>query len=254
MAQFILAFQKTIENEGGYVNDPDDPGGETYKGVSRKNWPDWLGWICIDSLKKMGNFPVAPKTPDEIEIDNQLQYEVKTFYYQNFWIPIHGDAIDNQQVAESIFDFAVNAGVETSVELAQKTVGSDVDGAIGPNTLKAINAFDPAHFVAAFAVEKIRKYIRIIAKRPTSKKYFTGWVIRAVTFLVILFFAIGCKHDPVTPLPVEVRVDSVFLKEYVVKRMNKHELRLMSITDTVTLYMENTYGFDERIVFIKKSK
>jgi lysozyme family protein len=127
-------------------------------------------------LKRQTGFPA------NADRDAELRELVGTFYLVNYWNRIDGDSINNQLVAESIFDFAVNVGVETSVELAQKTVGSDVDGAIGPNTLKAINAFDPAHFVAAFAVEKIRKYIRIIAKRPTSKKYFTGWVIRAVNY------------------------------------------------------------------------
>jgi hypothetical protein len=79
--------------------------------------------------------------------------------------------------------------------------------------------------------------------------------MKTALFLIILFFAIGCQPETRIPQPKTiVRVDSVFLKEYVVKRMNEHELRLMSITDTVTLYMENTYSFDERIVFIKKSK
>jgi lysozyme family protein len=176
MAQFILAFQKTIENEGGYGNDPDDPGGETFKGIARKINGKWEGWPTIDLLKRQTGFPA------NADRDAELRELVGTFYLVNYWNRIDGDSINNQLVAESIFDFAVNVGVETSVELAQKTVGSDVDGAIGPNTLKAINAFDPAHFVAAFAVEKIRKYIRIIAKRPTSKKYFTGWVIRAVNY------------------------------------------------------------------------
>jgi len=181
MANFNEALNLILQNEGGYVNDPDDPGGETYKGIARKMWPEWLGWDIIDILKKQGSFPRATIAPDEIEIDQQLQYEVKSFYYQNFWSKIKGDSIVNQSVAESIVDFAINAGIGTSIELAQKVVGADVDGSIGSNTLTAINQFNPDHFIAAFAVEKIRRYIQIIAKRPASKKYFTGWVIRAVS-------------------------------------------------------------------------
>ena len=52
MADFRLAYKKIEAAEGGYVNDPDDKGGETYKGISRKANPDWDGWISIDQIKK----------------------------------------------------------------------------------------------------------------------------------------------------------------------------------------------------------
>lgn len=52
MAEFAKAYKKLEVAEGGYVNDPDDAGGETYKGVSRKANPNWIGWIILDDLKK----------------------------------------------------------------------------------------------------------------------------------------------------------------------------------------------------------
>lgn len=178
MADFKKAFQLIIANEGGYVNDPDDPGGETYKGISRKNWPAWLGWIAIDHLKALPGFPAS--LHDDNETVRQFEYEVSSFYYCQFWNLIKGSLISDQGMANSIMDFAVNAGVGTSVELAQKVVKTDPDGKIGPNTIKAINAFNPDHFMSAFTVEKIRRYIAIVKKRPTSKKYFLGWISRAV--------------------------------------------------------------------------
>ena len=47
MANFNQAFKKVMSAEGGYVNDPDDPGGETYKGVARKMNPRWSGWAIV---------------------------------------------------------------------------------------------------------------------------------------------------------------------------------------------------------------
>ena len=76
--------------------------------------------------------------------------------------------------------------------------------------------------------------------------------MKRIIFIVLLAIVFGCRDTSIKQNPITVRVDSVFLKEYVVKKMNEHELRLISITDTVTIYMENTYYFDERIVFIKK--
>lgn len=174
MANFIEAFQKTILAEGAYVNDPHDPGGETYKGISRKNWSKWDGWVTIDILKCQSGFPA------NLERNADIRMQVGEFYLVNFWNKINGDEISNQEVAASIFDFAVNAGVGTSAALAQMVVGAKADGVIGPNALKAINDFDPEHFLAAFTVAKIARYVHIIKKRPTSRKYFYGWVCRSL--------------------------------------------------------------------------
>ncbi len=174
MAEFTNAFQLVIAHEGGYGNDPDDPGGETYKGVARKIFSKWDGWIKIDILKRQTGFPA------NLDKDIDLQQDVIDFYRVNFWDKMNGDSIANQKIAESIFDFGVNAGVGTSVSLAQIVVQTEPDGVIGPQTIKAINEFVPEHFIAAFTVAKIARYISIVKKRPTSRKYFYGWICRAM--------------------------------------------------------------------------
>lgn len=174
MADYIAAFQKTISNEGGYVNDPDDPGGETYSGVARKIHSKWDGWTTIDMLKRASGFPA------NLDKDSELQEDITNFYRINFWDKINGDKIDNQFVAESMFDFAVNAGVGTSASLAQMVVGVKSDGVIGKDSIAAINSFDPEYFLSAFTVAKIARYVNIVKKRPVSRKYFYGWVVRAL--------------------------------------------------------------------------
>jgi lysozyme family protein len=171
---FDPAFEKVILNEGRYVNDPQDPGGETYKGVSRNNWSSWRGWQNIDLAKRRPDFPA------NLEKDIDLQSAVKDFYLNAFWNQIQGDRLADQSVANSIFDFAVNAGVKTSVSLAQMVVGTDPDGVVGDITIKAINDFDPDYFLASFTLAKIARYITIVKKRPTSQKYFYGWTCRAL--------------------------------------------------------------------------
>lgn len=174
MANFENAFQLMIAHEGGYGNDPDDPGGETYKGVARKIFSKWDGWVKIDLLKRQSGFPA------NLDRDPELQQSVEDFYRVNFWDKMNADQIENQEVASSIFDFGVNGGVGTSAALAQLVVGVKSDGVIGPDSLSAINAFDPDHFLASFTVAKIARYVNIVKKRPTSRKYFYGWVIRAL--------------------------------------------------------------------------
>lgn len=174
MADFNQAFIATIAHEGGYVNDPDDPGGETYKGVSRKMNSKWEGWPMIDVLKREPGFPA------NLDRDNELQVAVGDFYQVNFWDKLKLDYIVNQQVAASIFDFAVNAGASTSSAMAQMVVGAKADGVIGNESIAKINDFDPEHFLAAFTVAKIARYVSIVKKRPVSRKYFYGWVVRAL--------------------------------------------------------------------------
>ncbi len=175
MANFTQSFQLMIAHEGGYVNDPDDPGGETYKGVARKIFSKWDGWTKIDILKRQTGFP------GNLDKDAELQQDIENFYRVTFWDKMNGDKIVHQQVADSIFDFGVNAGVGTSASLAQMVTGIEKkDGIIGPVSLETINAFNPEHFLAAFTVAKIARYITIVKKRPTSRKYFYGWICRAL--------------------------------------------------------------------------
>jgi lysozyme family protein len=174
MATFETALQKVLKNEGGYVNDPDDPGGETYKGVARKVFSKWDGWEIIDSMKHEGTFPA------NLDKNDSLQEMISDFYRINFWNKVKGDDITNENVAFAIFDFGVNAGVKTSVSIAQKVVDAKADGIFGSQTLKLINGHDPEMFLASFTLAKIARYISIVQKRPSSKKYFYGWVCRAL--------------------------------------------------------------------------
>lgn len=174
MADFTHAFRLMMSHEGGYVNDPDDPGGETYKGVARKIHSKWDGWFKVDMLKRQAGFPA------NLDRDVDLQEAVSDFYRITFWDPMKGDEMIDQEVANSIFDFGVNAGLSTSTALAQMVVGAKADGVIGPKTLEALNSFNSEHFLAAFTVAKIARYVTIVKKRPTSRKYIYGWVCRAL--------------------------------------------------------------------------
>ncbi len=176
MAEFNISFQKTLTHEGGYVNDPDDLGKETYKGISRVSHPNWLGWSIIDNHKNKPDFPMM------LEKDTVLQKDVEVFYWTYFWLPIKAYEIHNQTNADSIFDFAVNAGIKTSVQMVQSIIGTKVDGIIGKKTLQKLNCLNFGYFQMAFTVAKIAYYISIIKKRPINKKYLYGWIIRALKY------------------------------------------------------------------------
>lgn len=134
MANFTIALKKVLKNEGGYVNNPNDTGGETYKGISRKNHPTWTGWISIDQIKKA--HPKGFKTI--LEHTPELQDKVKDFYKRRFWDELCLDTCGNQELANQAFDMAVNAGVKAGVKILQKVLGIPADGILGNVTKKAI--------------------------------------------------------------------------------------------------------------------
>jgi lysozyme family protein len=176
MAKFNIAFQKMLSHEGVYSNDPDDLGRETYKGIARASHSNWPGWPIIDKCK--GN----PGFSGMLDKDVTLQQEVNHFYWTNFWFPLNADRIQNQAMADSIFDFAVNTGIQTSIRLVQTIVEANVDGILGNETLNKLNAFDPSIFLPSFTLAKMEHYVSLVKKRPLNHKYFYGWVTRALSY------------------------------------------------------------------------
>lgn len=125
MAKFDIEFDKLILAEGGYVNDPDDAGGETYLGVSRKNNPTWKGWKIIDEIKKKYG------TKDITAIlkkDNNLTESAKQLYKEKYWDCLELDDIPSQDIAHQLFDTCVNAGRTTAINIAQQVLMMTVTG------------------------------------------------------------------------------------------------------------------------------
>ena len=134
MANFEKALELVLKNEGGYVNDPNDNGGETYKGVSRRANPQWSGWKIIDGYKKK-----YKDFEKKLDSDNELQKCVKSLYRSNYWNPIKGDDLVHQDMAEEMFDAAVNFGITKAIKLAQKTVGFEQSGVMTNILVERLN-------------------------------------------------------------------------------------------------------------------
>jgi lysozyme family protein len=167
MANFDSAFDKMIRNEGGFklTHIEGDRGGQTYAGIARNAHPNWVGWQFIDA-NDLSN--------------NKLTQSVREFYRKEFWDRIAGDAITNQSIAETLFDFAVNAGSATAAKLAQIVVGVVPDGAIGPRTLTALNGCDPELFALKYALAKVSRYAEICNRDRTQSKFLLGWINRTL--------------------------------------------------------------------------
>lgn len=125
MADFDIEFKKLIFTEGGYVNDPDDAGGETYLGISRKNNKYWNGWKIIDTTKKLyGTKNITARLKKDITLTNSA----KVLYKQNYWDIFDLDDLQSQKIAHQMFDTCVNCGARTAVLLAQQVCGMTSTG------------------------------------------------------------------------------------------------------------------------------
>tara|TARA_Y100000114_G_scaffold47027_2_gene42883 strand:- start:11219 stop:11728 length:510 start_codon:yes stop_codon:yes gene_type:complete len=116
-------YQKCLEtilhHEGGYVDHPDDPGGETNLGVTKKVYEEWGG------TKNMKDLTVEDVAP---------------IYKKNYWDRVKGDELPSG-LDLCVFDFGVNAGTGRAAKYLQNMVGATADGAIGPATLRAVHAY-----------------------------------------------------------------------------------------------------------------
>lgn len=119
MANFGEEYKKLIVKEGGYVNDPNDVGGETYKGVSRKYNPDWRGWGIIDIVKK--DHPKDFK--GYLNRNPELEKAVYDLYKNRYWDCFDLDEIPNQRVAGIMFDTCVNQGANAAIKFAERSLG-----------------------------------------------------------------------------------------------------------------------------------
>ena len=164
MNNYKDAIEKVLKEEGGYVKDPVDRGGETFRGISRKFFPKWEGWEIVD----IDYF------------DDRLDELVVGFYRDYFWKPIHLDKVEDEFVASMLLNVAVNQGKRSVVKKIQRILGVKVDGIIGPVTLQALNDSNRDAFVYQFILETIDLYTHLITTDKRQKRFIAGWLARAM--------------------------------------------------------------------------
>lgn len=184
MADFKKAYNITMSHEGGYSNNPNDNGGETWKGIARKFHPNWAGWAIIDSYKNKPNFPESLKS------DSVLDGHVLAFYKKEFWDVNKLDFINDQDVCNELFDTGVNMGVVVAAKFLQEALnltnrnGVDykelsVDGIIGNTTIAVTNSHKRIRNIYnTINILQGMRYIEICRKNPTQETFFNGWITR----------------------------------------------------------------------------
>lgn len=186
MSYFMDAYSVTLHHEGGYVNDVDDVGGETYKGISRVYNPSWDGWNIIDISKNEDNFPKS------LELDEGLQAQVKRFYKDKYFDLYRGDDMPRMLTLE-MFDTSVNMGVGRAVKFLQISLNvlnrnqqlyPDMveDGSYGPTTHKNLYSYlqTDSEMLLCKVINVLQgnHYINYMKKSPKQEKYARGWFNR----------------------------------------------------------------------------
>lgn len=148
----------------GYHVIPGDKGEQTMCGVTLKTFKEWR--------KKQG------KPVPTVEDLKALQYdEWIAILKQMFWDPCKADQINNQSIAQMIVDWRWVNGNQ-AVRDAQAVLSCVADGIVGPKTLAALNAPEAQSVFNRLKNARIRAYDRIVARSPSQKKFYNGWLNR----------------------------------------------------------------------------
>jgi lysozyme family protein len=149
-------FALVIKSEGGFVNNPKDPGGMTNLGVTKVNWEMFLN-----------------RNVTEAEMRALTPESVKGFYKSQYWDKIKGDQLPSG-IDYATFDFAVNSGVSRAIKMLQQIAGVVVDGSLGPKSMEAIKTCNPGQAIDVLCNMRL-DFLKRLANFDTFGK---GWEIR----------------------------------------------------------------------------
>lgn len=164
---FKDAFKIILKYEGGHVNDPNDPGGETKFGISKKAYPN-----C--------------------DIANLTEERAAKIYWMDYWDKMNCDKL-SPTIRLLVFDCAVNQGVVKATKLMQLVAGVIDDGILGPVTMRAMEDVRDSDFINDYSKLRHHHYSSL----KTWEHYGKGWSRRLMEVSLICAFRVG--HDVIRP-------------------------------------------------------
>ena len=155
LTKFKDIIEVVLEHEGGYVNDPKDPGGETNFGIAKRSHPD----VDIANLTKEG---------------------AKEIYKEHYWVKNKVESL-SEELRHIYFDMCVNQGRSRAVKILQraangKGAGLKVDGGMGPMTIRAMDGVELDR-VRAY---RVKYYADLVTRKPDLERFYFGWFRRAL--------------------------------------------------------------------------
>ena len=181
MTTFERAIEEVLQWEGGYVCDPDDPGGETNFGICKRSYP-------------------------EVDIRGLTRAAAIALYRKDFWDPRYEKL--PPLLATKILDMTVNLGRAAGIRLVQSAINDvrreiggvmvTVDGQFGPQTLMALTLMNPLLALRAMRARQAQHYAELALARPEQAKFLGGWMRRAVA-AAALVLALGTPYSALSP-------------------------------------------------------
>lgn len=187
--------EEIVTREGGYVNDPDDPGGATKYGVT-------IGTMRALGRDKDGDGHITVRDVQALTRDDAVEIFVEHYFHR----PRIGEL--PEAIQASVFDMQVNAGAN-AVRILQRLLGDmgldcAADGVIGPQTIEQARRaaqMAPDHLADAYGIARRNYYYAIGDRRPASRKYARrrdggkgGWITRAEAFIAERFHLSAAAH------------------------------------------------------------
>lgn len=194
---FKQSLALTLAYEGGYSNNPADPGGPTNQGITQR---------VYDAYRKLAGLPVQ-----SVKLISSL--EVSDIYRKQYWRLIRGDDLP-PGVDYAVFDFAVNSGVSRAVRYIQQQIGVEADATIGMHTIAGISAAfqsNPDKLIAQYCANRLA-FMRSLSTFPTFGKGWTKRVIGAepgaqMTDTGVIDYAIKMAHNSVNyKMPAQIAI------------------------------------------------
>lgn len=170
MASFDLFLPILLRFEGGYVDDPRDPGGETNKGITMRTFRQ-----CSHALLGL--------EPTSENLRGLTDAQAGIVYRAHYWNPMQGNDFALQELANLVCDFYVNAGTHATSLLQSilNAMGGHVvvDGVLGAASVQALAAFDPVVVYRKYKLGRIRYYEQLGERYPA---FLEGWLRRVEAF------------------------------------------------------------------------
>jgi len=175
MASFDAFFPTLLRFEGGFVDDPADPGGATNKGITMQTFSG-----CAKRLLGI--------EPTLANLRALTDAQAGKIYKPLYWDKVSGDDIALQDLADIVFDFYVNAGMHATrlLQTVMNAAGAHpsvaVDGDIGSLTIGALEALDQRDVYRRYKQGRIEYYRNLAASNPSLAKFLNGWLNRVNAF------------------------------------------------------------------------
>ena len=170
MADSNQAIQKTITTEGGYQNMPEDAG----------NWLNGINYGTKWGITPHTLAAYFPGLLTDVNCVRNLTMETAISCYQQGYWKQHYSEINDQTLAEKLFDMGVLFGVGIAVKLLQISMTDEIglvsDGSFGPNTLAAVNQY--ANLIASYRHTLLAHCVNIVTNNPNDAQFVQGWINR----------------------------------------------------------------------------